>query len=71
MFSLISQPTSALSQQDFNHRHFLHIHTQQASHILCMNLWEGTIKATLQLVKKHTKSVTLHMWESFEYLNQF
>ena len=36
-----------------------------------MNLWACATKATLQLVKLHTNSVTLHPWESLEYLNQF
>ena len=30
-----------------------------------------TINATLQLVEVHKKPVTLHPWESLEYLNQF
>ena len=36
-----------------------------------MNLWAHAIKATLQLAKGHTNPVTLHPWESLEYLNQF
>ena len=36
-----------------------------------MNLWACATKATLQLVKMHTNSVTLHLWESLRYLNQF
>ena len=34
-----------------------------------MNHWTCAIKATLQLPKLHTNSVTLHPWESLEYLN--
>ena len=36
-----------------------------------MNLWVCDTKATLQLVKMHTNSDTLHLWESLEYLIQF
>ena len=36
--SLITQPISAFSQQDFNHRHFLYIHIDQASQISYVNL---------------------------------
>ena len=39
--------------------------------MLHMNLWAGAINATLQLVTVHTNSVTFHLWESLEYLNQF
>ena len=36
-----------------------------------MNLRACTTKATLQLVKMHTNSVTLHPWETLEYPKQF
>ena len=36
-----------------------------------MNLQACTTKATLQLVKMHTNSVTLCLCESLKYLNQF
>ena len=51
MFSLISRSISALSQQEFNHGHVSHIHSQQASHILWMNLQEHTINAAQQQEK--------------------
>ena len=70
-FSLISQPISAPSKQDFNHGHISNIYSQQqASHILHMSLWACAINATLQQ-EMHTFSDTLHPWESLEYLNQF
>ena len=55
MFSSISQPISALSQRVFSHGHIAHINSQQASHILCMNLQAWPINATLQ-EKMHTFS---------------
>ena len=70
-FSSISQPISTLSQCDSNHRHFLHIHIQQASYISSMNHWAHAIQATLQQAKVYTNSVTLCLWESFKHLNQF
>ena len=53
MVSLISQPIAALSQQEFYHRHSSHTHSQEESHILCMNPWICAINATIQLVKVH------------------
>ena len=64
MFSLILQPVSALSQQEFNYGHSLHMHSHVDSHISLMNLWAHATKATLQLVKMHTISVTLYSWTS-------
>ena len=36
-----------------------------------MNLWACATKATLQLVKMHTISVTLCLWKSLQFLNEF
>ena len=70
MSSSISQPISALSQRVFNHGHVSHINSQEASHILCMNLQACAIVATLQQ-EKCTHFQTIHLSQSFKYIDQF
>ena len=71
MFSLISQPISTLSQQDFNHGHISHIHSQQASQISCMNLWVHAINATLQQEKcTHFQTHFVFFWTSISLFPQ-
>ena len=60
-FSMISQPISAFTKENFNHIYFLYIRIHCASHISCMNPWAYAAKGTIQWGEMPRNPDTLHL----------